>query len=307
MKVDVIINAHAGEPAKTSNGNGVAVTIEKAFAARGVEARVLPAQSGADVVELAEQSSHGDADVIVAAGGDGTISSVASAILDSGKTLGVLPFGTFNHFAKDLRIPLDIEGAIETIAAGHVAEIDLGEVNGRIFINNSSLGLYPSIVREREKQQRLGSGKWPAFMWAAFSVLRRYPFLDLRLKVKEQELVTVTPFVFVGNNEYEMETLNIGSRSMLNSGYLSLYMTRRTGRLGLIRLALLALLGKLRQENDFVATTTDEVAIATKKRRVRVALDGEVTVMEPPLRYRIRPGALRVIVPATDDDERNAN
>lgn len=296
MKIDVIINAAAGEHLQRPN----AEALQQAFADRGVEARILHA-NGTEVVEIAERAVQGDADAIVAGGGDGTINTVVSVMLRStapAKPLGILPLGTLNHLAKDLNIPLEIEKSVDTIAGGHVVEIDLAQVNDRFFINNSSLGLYPSIVRERQKQQRLGSGKWPAFVWAAFSVLRRYPFLDLQLKVKDKELKTVTPFVFVGNNKYEMESLNIGSRSRLNGGSLSLYMTKKTGRLQLIRLALLALFRKLRHERDFVAVTTDEVSITTRKKRLRVALDGEVTVMEPPLRYRIRPRALKVFVPA---------
>jgi diacylglycerol kinase family enzyme len=234
---------------------------------------------------------------VVAGGGDGTINSVASKIVGSDKTLGVLPLGTLNHFAKDMSIPLELPAAVETITAGRTVQVDVGEFNGRIFLNNSSLGLYPSIVRERQKQQRLGFGKWPAFMWAALAVLRRYPFLDVRLQVDGKAFTTRTPFLFVGNNEYEMETLNVGGRKELDAGALSLYLTHRTGRLGLIRLAFRALFGGLDQEKDFLALTTEELLIETRKRRLRVALDGEVTVVEPPLRYRIQKRALAVRVP----------
>jgi diacylglycerol kinase family enzyme len=271
--------------------------LHEAFVANGIDARISLAPTGAKVVELAQQAARTDVDAIVAGGGDGTINSVASAAVESGKTMGVLPFGTMNHFAKDLHLPLDLEGAIQTIVAGQVIKVDVGEVNGRIFVNNSSLGLYPSIVREREKQQRLGWGKWPAYVWAAFAVLRRYPFLDIRLSVDEKEFVTRAPFVFIGNNEYEMETLNVGGRACLDAGDLSLYMSDRTSRLGLIRLALRALFGGLRQEKDFIALCTKEIWIGTRHKRVRVALDGEVLVMEPPLHYRVRPRALRVLAP----------
>ena len=292
MKLDVIVNQNAGAQA----GQNELKSLSDKFAENGVNAEIFVANSGAEVVEIARQSVAGDASAVVAAGGDGTINSVASQTIDSGKALGVLPLGTLNHFAKDVGIPLDINEAIRTIALGHTELVDIGEVNGHIFVNNSSLGLYPSIVREREKQQRLGSGKWPAFVWAAFTVLRRYPFLDIRLQAEQKDLISRTPFVFVGNNKYEMETLNIGSRAVMDAGELSLYMTHRTGRFGLVRLAFRALLGKLHQEKDFVALQTQEVLIATKQRRVRVALDGEVTVMQPPLHFRIRPRALSVIV-----------
>jgi diacylglycerol kinase family enzyme len=295
VKIEVIVNTTSGP----GHEAGVKHRLAEAFKAAGVEAQILLAISGSEVVKLAQRAARGDAQTVVAAGGDGTVSSVASAIVGSNKALGVLPFGTMNHFAKDLLIPLDLEGAIATIVAGHEAKVDVGEVNGRTFINNSSLGLYPSIVREREKQQRLGWGKWPAYIWAALAVLRRYPFLDIRVGVEGKELMSRTPFVFIGNNEYEMETLNVGGRACLDKGELSLYMTNRTGRLGLIRLALRALLGGLHQEKDFVALCTKEIWIGTRRRRVRVALDGEVTVIEPPLHYRARTAALRVLVPAT--------
>jgi diacylglycerol kinase family enzyme len=210
-----------------------------------------------------------------------------------------------NHFAKDLQIPLDLEGAVATIVANHESKVDVGGVNGYTFINNSSLGLYPRIVREREKLQRLGRGKWPAFVWAALAVLRRYPFLDVRVGIDGQELDRHTPFVFIGNNKYEMESLNVGSRACLDKGELSLYMTNRTGRWGLLRLALRAFLRGLHQEKDFIALCTKEIWIGTKHKRVRVALDGEVTVMEPPLHYLVRPRALRVLTPSpsTNDQE----
>jgi diacylglycerol kinase family enzyme len=293
VKIDVIINARSGA------GNKVEVQhrLAQAFKATGVEARISLARNGAEVVKLAQRALRSDAQVIVAAGGDGTVSAVAATVIGSDKALGVLPYGTMNHFAKDLKIPLDLEGAVETIVADHEARVDVGEVNDHIFVNNSSLGLYPSIVREREKQQRLGWGKWPAFVWAALTVLRRYPFLGIRVSVDGQDLRSRTPFVFIGNNEYEMAGFNIGRRARLDKGELSLYVTNRTGRLGLIRLALRALLGGLRQEKDFLAIRTKEVWIETKHRRLRLALDGEVTNLVPPLHYRVRPGALRVLAP----------
>jgi YegS/Rv2252/BmrU family lipid kinase len=293
VKIAAIINPRSG----TDDKKDVQRRLEEVFEANGIEACISLAHSGPKVIELARQAARSDADVIVAGGGDGTINSVASAAIDSDKTMGVLPFGTMNHFAKDLHIPLDLEGAIQTIVAGHVVSVDVGEVNGRIFVNNSSLGLYPSIVRERQKQQRLGWGKWPAYVWAALAILRRYPFLNVRLSVDGKELASRTPFIFVGNNEYEMETLYIGGRTCLDDGNLSLYMSDRVSRLGLVRLALRALFGGLRQEKDFIALCTKEVWIGTKHKRVRVALDGEVLVMEPPLHYRVRPRALRVLAP----------
>lgn len=297
MKIEVIVNSASGAGPR----EGAEMILAEAFKAAGVEARISLARTGAEIITLAQQAAVSDAEAIVAAGGDGTISSVVTAIIDTRKRLGVLPFGTMNHFAKDLGIPLNLAGAVETIAGGRVTEVDVGEVNGHIFINNSSLGLYPIIVHKREKQQRLGWGKWPAYIWAAMAVLRRYPFLNIRVAVDTRELKSRTPFVFIGNNKYEMEKLNIGVRTHLDKGELSLYLTNRTGRLGLVRLALRALLRGLHQEKDFVALSTRELWIDSRHKHLRVALDGEVTRIIPPLHYRVRPRALRVITPANEN------
>jgi diacylglycerol kinase family enzyme len=237
---------------------------------------------------------------VVAGGGDGTINAVASVMADSGVPFGVLPLGTLNHFAKDNGIPLALEEAVATIATGVARLVDVGEVNGQIFLNNSSLGLYPDMVRDREKQQsRLGRGKWLAAAWATLGALRRYPFLSLRLALDDgTEQARRTPFVFIGNNPYTMHGFNIGARERLDTGKLSLYVAQRPGRLALLRLGWAALCGRLAQERDFDVLNTQTLDIETRHRRIRVATDGEVTVMATPLRYRIRPRALNVIVPA---------
>jgi diacylglycerol kinase family enzyme len=210
----------------------------------------------------------------------------------------VLPVGTLNHFAKDLGVPLDLETAVRTIKDGEIAAVDVGEVNGRIFINNSSLGIYPQIVSRREaQQQRLARGKWPAFFWATIQALRRFPFLDLRITFEGQQIFRRTAFLFVGNNEYEIAGFNLGSRTCVNAGKLGLYLSHRTGRFGLFRLAFHALFGRVDQEKDFDAFCVTEARIETRKSRLLVALDGEVERMETPLQYRIRPAVLHVLVP----------
>jgi YegS/Rv2252/BmrU family lipid kinase len=292
--IEVIINVGSGADDKKEMRAKVAAN----FAASGRMANISLAGTGAEVVELARRAAQMQTDIIVAGGGDGTINAVASELLVTDKAFGVLPLGTLNHFAKDLNIPVDIEAAVRTIVSGHTTQVDVGQVNDRIFLNNSSLGLYPRLVHEREKQQRLGLRKWAAFFWAAIAVLRRYPFLDVKLSVEGKDFSCRSPLVFIGNNEYEMESLDVGARSCLNSGNLSLYMARDTGRLGLLRLAFRALFGGLRDDRDFTALCSKEIWIETQHRRLRVALDGEVTVMEPPLHYQIRPLSLRVIVPA---------
>ncbi|HJU54395.1 MAG TPA: diacylglycerol kinase family protein [Pyrinomonadaceae bacterium] len=295
----VILNDTSG----TGDKEQARARLAEIFSESNVEARISLAQSGEEIIDLARSAVSDNCQPIIAGGGDGTINAVASVVIDTDRTLGVLPLGTLNHFAKDLHIPLDLDGAARVALEGREARVDVGEVEGRIFLNNSSLGLYPSIVRHREKQQeRLGRGKWPAFLWATLTMLKRYPFLNVRLSTDDQRLVRSTPFVFVGNNEYEMESFNVGARSCIDAGQLSLYVAHRTGRLGLLRLAWRALFGGLRDEQDFDALCTKEVFIETRRpKRLRVATDGEVNIMTTPLHYRVRPGALRVLVPEGSD------
>jgi len=292
----VIINLASG-----SSDEEVRRRVADVFEANGLKVDVSLARGGEEIATLTDEALAGNWSTIVAGGGDGTINLVASKIIDSGRVLGVLPLGTLNHFARDLGISHDLEEAVRTIVAGHVARVDVGEVNHHLFVNNSSLGLYPTIVREREKKQRLGSRKWPAFVWAAVTALRRYPFLDVRLQVDGKDFHRKTPFVFIGNNEYTMEGFDIGRRYQLDRKHLSVYIAHRTGRWGLFRLALRALFGRLKNEKDFMAMQTSELTIETKHKRLRVAFDGEVDVMERPLHYHIRPGALQVIVPANEE------
>lgn len=292
LPVEVIINSVSGS---FSSGE-TADKLRDLFLERGVIANVHVAKSGGDVESLAS-GAVSSADVIVAGGGDGTISTVASAVAKAGKTLGVLPLGTLNNFSKDLVIPQDLSEAVRTIVDGKTRLVDMAEVNGRSFINNSSIGLYPRIVLRRVEQQRLGRGKWSAAFWAALQMFRLSPFLKVRIEIDGKSYLRKTPFVFVGNNEYDMELYNIGRRQSLDDGELSVYFLHRGGRWGVTLLLFHTLFGGLRQWKDFEEVSTTAVTIQTRRKKLYVALDGEVRQMKTPLEYRIKPKALKVIVP----------
>jgi YegS/Rv2252/BmrU family lipid kinase len=294
--IAVILNRGSGSQTDKTRDELIAL-----FGEHGIEPHIREAGEGDNIVDLVRAAISGGAEVIVGGGGDGTISSVASEVLQAGKTLGILPLGTLNNFSKDLEIPHDLAGAVEVIAEGITADIDVGEVNGRKFINNSSLGLYPRIVRHREAQQRLGRGKWRSAIWAALRVFKRSPFLKVKLEINGRAIYRKTPFVFVGNNTYEMDIYNIGRRQTLSDGHLSVHLLKRGGRAALLMLVIRTLFGRLRQAKDFEEISTSEIEVTTKKSRVLVALDGEVQMMDSPLMFRILPGALRVIVPASKE------
>jgi diacylglycerol kinase family enzyme len=255
-------------------------------------------EEGADVREAARRALKARPAVLVAAGGDGTLSAVADVVRGTDTALGVLPCGTLNHFAKDLGIPLDPAEAARVIAAGRRKRVDVGEVNGIGFINNASLGIYPKIVRERTAQQRrFGRSKRTAMLWATLAVLDRSPLVDLRLELEGQAHEFHAPFVFVGNNRYALEGFQIGTRERLDAGMLDLYTTRRSTALGLLGLALRALFGRLRQADDFLEASVPALRVESRRAQLFVATDGELRLMQTPLEFRIRPRQLQVIVP----------
>jgi diacylglycerol kinase family enzyme len=296
LHLTIIVNVGA----RKADGLVIKQQLDEIFSSKGVEADIQLGRSGTEIVELARYAAKGESSVVVAGGGDGTVNAVASELVGTRKILGVLPLGTLNHFAKDLGIPPDLESAIDVISQKNITHIDIGEVNGRYFLNNSSIGLYPQIVQEREQQQAQGRSKWLAFFSALLIIIHRYPLLTVRLNADSRELRRRTPMVFVGNNEYELQGLNMGSRRCLDRGLLFLYVTRQMSRWRLFKMGLAALFGKLNDASDFDAMCIREVSVQARRRRLRVALDGEVTVMRLPLRYRVHPAALPVIVPATE-------
>jgi diacylglycerol kinase family enzyme len=301
MKPLVLINAAAG-PECVSRAEADAGRVRDAFRARDVKAdvRLVPPRN---LYSIAREASRSDAEVVAAGGGDGTISTVAAALVGRPKPLGIVPLGTLNHLARDLKIPLTIDGAVETIVSGTVRSIDVGDVNGQTFVNNSSLGIYPRMVIERDAQRaERGVGKWPAMGAAFLKTLRRFPTLTVSIETPEGELSRKTPLVFVGNNRYELDLLSVGSRAALDEGVLSLYIANTSSRLGILRLGARAITGSLRQDRDFEARYVPACEVDSRRRRLHVAIDGEVIVLEPPLEYRVRPRALRVIVPTLPGD-----
>jgi diacylglycerol kinase family enzyme len=290
--IPVILNAKAGA------GTGAAA-VSEAFARLGLHAQLHVCEGGDAIDGILDALLARHPRIVVAGGGDGTVTSVAARLLDSDSVLGVLPLGTLNHFAKDLELPLDLEGAARGIATGAPRRVDVGEVNGRVFLNNSSLGLYPRIVVDREvARRRLHLGKWPALLRATWRALRSPHALTVTLRVDGAELRRRTPFLFIGNNRYILQGLEAGSRPSLDGGLLSLHVLREQTPLGFLWLALRTLCGRMTAERDFESHVADAFQVDAGGDGVEVACDGEVARLALPLRYRVRPRALRVLVPA---------
>ncbi len=234
-------------------------------------------------------------EAVLAGGGDGTISAVAAALADTDIALGILPLGTLNHFAKDLGLPLDWQEALTVVGRREIRRVDLGEVNGRIFVNNSAIGFYPLAVRERlSRQQSLG--KPLAMVLAIFRLLRDLPRIRLTVKVGASGLSRRTSIFFVGNNRY-LASGPFWSRPALDGGELWLVLAPPLSRLRLAALALRGLAGRLDMQSHLDSLCTSEIKVDSRRSHLHVANDGEVLHLAPPLLYRSRPGALRVFAP----------
>jgi diacylglycerol kinase family enzyme len=259
----------------------------------------LPGAELADAAERAmKQVLNRKLHAIVVGGGDGSIRTVASVLAGSGVALGILPLGTLNHFAKDLGIPISVEGAVAVIAAGMARSIDLGEVNGEVFINNSSIGIYPRLVFERERERRrAGLSKWTAMILGGLHMLRYLPVVRLRIRVEGRSERIRSPCVFVGNNEYHLTLPAVGSRERLDRGELCLYAAKAQSRLSLLWLACRCVLGLIDQNRDLRIFKGATAEISARRHWLLVAFDGEIKPMHSPLQFRVRPGALRVFAP----------
>ena len=297
MRVVVLLNAASGAAERKLPVE--AAEVAAAFAALGVRAEVRSVPGPELCAAAREALREPGLDLVAMGGGDGTMNAGASALAGTGRPMGVLPLGTLNHFARDLGIPQDVEGAVRTMVEGRVREVDVGEVNGQVFVNNSSIGAYPAAVRERERLRATdGHGKWPAMMRAALSTLHRYPLVTVTLRMMNGEVRITTPVVFVGNNRYDTGLFRLGARQELDRGLLWLYVLRDTGRFTLLRLGMRALLGRLRQSRDFEALGLPELMVDDRRSEIPVAVDGELLQLSTPVRYRIRPRDLHVMVPA---------
>ena len=300
MGVVVIVNQRAGAVEAAGN-EPTPESIADALKSVAIESEVT-AVSGESLIAQARAAADSRPDAVIAAGGDGTVSAIASALAGGDTPLGVIPAGTLNHFAKDLGIPLTLAQAAETIAARHVQRIDLGRVNDRTFLNNASLGVYARALVDRDARRDLhGLSKGPAMALAVLKVFKRHPLMKVRIVADGEPMFRKTPLVFVGNNRYELELLRIGRRACLTAGELSLYIANTSTRWGMLKLALRAAFGRLRQSRDFQSMCVAEIQIEPRRRHIHLALDGEPTALVPPLTFATWPQALPVIVPAPSD------
>ena len=269
--------------------------LEQAANEAGLE--VVRVVRGFDFSALIRQRMLEGMRLFVAAGGDGTINSVIQPLVNTDAIFGVIPVGTYNHFAKDIGLPLTWRDALDVVVTGAIKPIDAARVNDRFFVNNVSMGLYPELVARREEKGR-DYPRWKALLHAAFVTLKKYQSIAVTLDSEHHQEAIRTHVLMISNNSYDLSRLGIEApRLALEEGRLSVYWLPHVPRLALTRFIAHYLAGRVRETPGFRSFRTSRVRVHSSKHRLHLGIDGEVVTMDTPLVITIVPQSLSVKVP----------
>ena len=259
------------------------------------------ASVSAKAVALAQEKGG----VVVAAGGDGTINAVAAAVLRSGCPFGVLPQGTFNYFGRANAIPQDARAAAAALLGASISPVTVGEVNGRVFLVNASLGLYPQLLEDREAwKQQFGRSRLVAFASGLATIFKARGQLKLEIEMAGETTALRTPTLFIGNNHLQLAQVGIHAAhaNAVNRGELAGIAVRPIGTLALFGLLARGVIGRLGDADHIDSFSFRKLKVVMRgKRRVKVATDGEITWMKPPLVFQVADTPLLLMVPAPAD------
>ncbi len=274
-----------------------AVAIHRAMDVLGPRAELLRV-SGNDLRRTAESAARSGARTVVAAGGDGTIMAVAAAVGGSGPRLGVLPLGTFNYFARGLGIPAEPEAAAEIILHGRPQSLSLGDVNGHLFLNNISLGVYPMILEEREQVYRRWGRRRLIAHWSVIRTFLRYQ-RPLRLTVEADGRThnIRTPLLFAARSAFQLERFGLAGADCVKSGSFAVFVGPETTRPGLFRQAARLVTQSMQEGRDFDLICADALTIHAGRPWLTIACDGERLRMRSPLKLTMRRDVIEVLVP----------
>jgi len=239
--------------------------------------------------------------VIVVAGGDGTINAVASACVEANRPLGIVPAGTFNYVARNQGLPTDIAEAVSVIVNGLARRVDIGEINGRIFLNNAGFGLYSNLVERREiDKRRFGRSRVVAVLSGIRCLLGSHPLYEVELAADGRPERLLTTTLFFGCNALQLEHFNVAAADCLRHGKLAALSLKLHSRWDIVVATFAALTGRLDKAENTDAFCASTVRVHTRRRALKVAIDGEIAILRPPLDVTLRPGALQVLAPAVE-------
>lgn len=293
-RILVILNTDSGDGVEGASSG----EIEKLFAGRGHKASVQTISAGGNIAQLVSEAGGPSVTCVVAAGGDGTICGVVDALVGTDMELGVIPLGTFNYFARSFKIPQEVAPAVDVICAGLSRPINVGSVNGTIFLNNASLGLYAAILSRREGiYRRWGRSRLAAY-WSVLSAMATiYRPLTLGVTINGENLRATSPMIFVAASAYQLDEFDIEGAEAIRNGEFAVLLAPNCGRFMLIWKALLIAFRGVRKDRDFTLLTGKDVIVETRRSSALVARDGERETMTGPFAFRLMQNAIRLRVP----------
>jgi diacylglycerol kinase family enzyme len=271
--------------------------IERAMQVFGARAELRPFSG--DPADEAANAIRDGFRIVVAAGGDGTVAGVAHALAGTDTALAVLPLGTFNYFARGLGMPEDAEGAARAILDGAPHDIAVGTLNGRVFLNNVSIGLYPAILEEREATYaRFGRYRILAHFASLRTILRFQRPHRMEMLQDETRHRIRSPMLFVARSAYQLDQFGLEGAQAISDDRLVLFLAPQQTRLGFLRLAWRLVRRRVDHGRDVLVSTPRSLTVTIPgRRRLSVALDGEKLRMRLPLRIEIAEHQLQVILP----------
>lgn len=279
-----------------------AAAIDRAMAAFGPEVTLRRWAQDDDLDAFVQRIVAEGFSTIVAAGGDGTVMGVAHALMGSAANLAVLPLGTFNYFARGLGLPQEPEVAAKAILAGHPKRISVGTVNDQLFLNNASIGIYPTILQAREDiYARWGRSRIMAHWSVARTLVRFQRPMRMVLTADGARQELRTPLVFVARSAYQLERFGLQGAQAISDDKFAVFIAHGGSRWALFKLALRLALRRVQVGRDVEVVYAHDLEVETAKRRPRVAFDGEKRRMLAPLTFRIEEHALSIIVPDEAD------
>jgi YegS/Rv2252/BmrU family lipid kinase len=236
--------------------------------------------------------------IVVAAGGDGTLNTVATKLMDTEIPMGIFPLGTFNYVARLLHIPLDLLKAAEVIAKGQVRKVHVAQINDHIYLNNASLGLYPLFIQRREiYNRRFGRLALHAYTSALDVMIRDRKELKLEVEIDGKKYPVKTPLIFFGNNQLQLAEMNLRIAKSAELGKVAGVVVAKSDKRTLFKILLQLIRGNLDHAPDVYSFSADNVQIHSRAKKLTLALDGEIVEMQPPLHISVRKHALKIMVP----------
>ena len=282
--------------------------VSDVFNAAGRKFEFFNIEKPADITDVCARAvarAQAENGVVVAAGGDGTINAVAGAVLRSQCPFGVLPQGTFNYFGRANAIPQDTRAAAVALLGASISPVSVGEVNGRVFLVNASLGLYPQLLEDREAwKKQFGRSRLVAFASGLATLFKARRQLRLEIELAGQTKQVRTPTLFVGNNHLQLAQVGIDEAhtQAVNDGALAAISVRPIGTPALLWLLVRGMIGRLGDAENIDSFSFRRLTVAMRgKHRVKVATDGEIVWMTLPLSFQVADTPLLLMVPAPAD------